>query len=121
MSQTTLPEMSVAHSAESFRNTFYLLYACFSHFTVGSSKTRQITIRGLGLNTTNHDMRPIGLTKCTIAPVQRNIFKAAQISQKGGGYSHKISGTSFVCNELGLRRITLLQHGGNYKIHLDST
>ena len=28
-------------------------YACFSHFTVGSSKTRHITIRGLGLITTN--------------------------------------------------------------------
>ena len=34
---------------------------CFSHYTVGSSKTRQIMIRGLELNTTNHDMRPIGL------------------------------------------------------------
>ena len=41
-----------------FRNV--LFYACFSHFTVGSSKARQITIRGLGLHDTNHDMRPIG-------------------------------------------------------------
>ena len=38
---------------------YILWYSCFSHFTVGSSKTRQITIRWLGLNTTNHDMRPI--------------------------------------------------------------
>ena len=34
---------------------------CFSDSTVGSSKTRQITIRGLELNTTNDDMRSIGL------------------------------------------------------------
>ena len=30
-----------------------------SNFAVGSSKTRQITIRGPRKNTTNHDMRPI--------------------------------------------------------------
>ena len=35
---------------------------CFSHSTVGPRRTRQITIRGLGLNTTHHDMRPIGLS-----------------------------------------------------------
>ena len=41
----------------------YILFfcACFSRFTVGSSKTRQITIWALGLITTDHDMRPIGL------------------------------------------------------------
>ena len=38
---------------------YILWYSCFSHFTVGSNKTRQITIRGLGLNTTNNDMRHI--------------------------------------------------------------
>ena len=39
---------------------------CFSHSTVASSKTRQITIRELGLNTTNHDTDKfvtIGYTK----------------------------------------------------------
>ena len=38
-----------------------IFYACFSRFTVGSSKTRQITIWAIGLITTNHEMRPIGL------------------------------------------------------------
>ena len=39
----------------------YILFfcACFSRFTEGSSKTRQITIWALELITTNHDMRPI--------------------------------------------------------------
>ena len=55
-----IAEVSVEHSGESFRNTFFFC-ACFSHFTVGSSKTGQITIWALGLITTNHDMRPIGL------------------------------------------------------------
>ena len=63
-----IAEVSVAHSGESFQNTFFFC-ACFSRFTVGSSKTRQITIWALGLITiwalglitTNHDMRPIGL------------------------------------------------------------
>ena len=41
------------------RFEMFFFYACFSHFTVGSSKSRQLTIRGLGLNTTYHDMRPI--------------------------------------------------------------
>ena len=45
------------------RFEIHSFYACFSHFTVGSSKTRQITIRGLVLNTTNHDTRTIGLTE----------------------------------------------------------
>ena len=55
-----IAEVSVAHSGDSFRNTFFFC-ACFSRFTVGSSKTRQITIWALGLIPTNHDMRPIGL------------------------------------------------------------
>ena len=57
-----IAEVSVAHSGKSFRNTF-IFCACFSRFTVGSSKTRQITIWALGLITTNHDMRHIGLNQ----------------------------------------------------------
>ena len=54
-----IAEVSVAPSGESFRNTFFFC-ACFSRFTVGSSKTRQITLWAFGLIKTNHDMRPIG-------------------------------------------------------------
>ena len=48
---------------ECISKLFARVHHCFSHFTVGSSKTRQIMIRGHGLNTTNHDMRPIGLIR----------------------------------------------------------
>ena len=53
---------------------------CFSHSTVGSSKTRQITIRGLELNTTNHDMSSIGLTQ----GISRNEVKVAISRMKNG-------------------------------------
>ena len=56
-----IAEVSVAHSGELFRNTFFFC-ACFRRFTVGSIKTRQITLWAVGLITTNHDMRPIRLT-----------------------------------------------------------
>ena len=46
---------------------------CFSHSTVGSSKTRQITIRGLELNTTNHDMRSIGLMDEEGVPIEPGV------------------------------------------------
>ena len=48
-------------NTEGISKLFGRVRHCFSHSTVGSSKTRQITIRGRGLNTTNHDMRSIGL------------------------------------------------------------
>ena len=54
-------EVSVAPSGESFRNTFFFC-ACFRRFTIGSIKTRQITLWAVGLITTNHDMRPIRLS-----------------------------------------------------------
>ena len=47
---------SVLHIIECISKVFARVHHCFSHFTVGSSKIRQITIRGLGLNTTNHNM-----------------------------------------------------------------
>ena len=53
-----IAEVSVAPSGESFRNKFFFC-ACFRRFTVGSTKTRQITLWAVGLITTNHDMRPI--------------------------------------------------------------
>ena len=52
---------SVLRIMECILKLFARVRHCFSNFTVGSSKTRQITIRGVGLNTTNHDMKPIGL------------------------------------------------------------
>ena len=55
-----IAEVSVAPSGESFRNTFFFC-ACFRRFTVGSIKTRQITLWAVGLIKTNHDMRPIRL------------------------------------------------------------
>ena len=67
----------VAHSGESFRNTFYNM-----HFTIGSSKTRQITIQGLGLNTTNYDMRPIGnATLVNTSQTERDDLIRASISR----------------------------------------
>ena len=48
-------------NTEGISKLFGRVRHCFSHSTVGSSKTRQITIRGRGLNTTNHDMRSIGI------------------------------------------------------------
>ena len=53
---------SILSNTECISKLFGIVRHCFSHSTEGSSKTRQITIRGLGLNTTNHDIRPIGLT-----------------------------------------------------------
>ena len=59
-----IAEVSVAPSGELFRNTFFFC-ACFRRFTVGSIKTRQITLWAVGLITTNHDMRPIRFnTEC---------------------------------------------------------
>ena len=57
-----IAEVSVAPSGESFRNTFFFFCACFRRFTVGSIKTRQITLWAVGLITRNHDMRPIRLS-----------------------------------------------------------
>ena len=55
-----IAEVSVAPSGESFRNLHSFFCACFRRFTVGSIKTRQITLWAVrGLITTNHDMRPI--------------------------------------------------------------
>ena len=56
-----IADVSVAPSGESFRNPFFFC-ACFRRFTVGSIKTRQITLWAVGLITTNHDTRPIRLT-----------------------------------------------------------
>ena len=52
---------------------------CFSHSTVGSSKTRQITIRGRGLNTTNHDMTSIGLKECGLTTLETQTLRGDQI------------------------------------------
>ena len=60
--QNTLSSLKLSN-IECISKLFGRVCHCFSHSTVASSKTRQITIRGLGLNTTNHDMRPIGLMK----------------------------------------------------------
>ena len=57
-----LPTIHCLKRSEGIWKLFGRVRHCFSHSTVGSSKTRQITIRGRGLNTTNHDMRSIGLT-----------------------------------------------------------
>ena len=65
-SPVIIEEVSVAPSGESFRNTFFFL-RMFQSFSVGTCRTRQITLWALGLITTEHDMRPIRLRvhKCT--------------------------------------------------------
>ena len=56
---------SVLRIIELISKLFARVRHCVGHFAVGSSKTRQITIRGPRKITTNHDMRPIGLTLLT--------------------------------------------------------
>ena len=68
-----IAEVSVAPSGESFRNTFFFC-ACFRRFTVGSIKTRQITLWAVGLITTYHDMRPIRLIEKHINYVLLSAF-----------------------------------------------
>ena len=62
-SPVIIAEVSVAPSGESFRNTFFFL-RMFQSFSVGTCRTRQITLWALGLITTEHDMRPIRLSCC---------------------------------------------------------
>ena len=81
-----IAEVSVAPSGESFRNTFFFC-ACFRRFTVGSIKTRQITLWAVGLITTNHDMRPIRLTMwiaeaTTALPRLKTIWRFRSLKMK---------------------------------------
>ena len=52
---------------------YIFVCACFRRFTIGSIKTRQLTLWAVGLITTNHDMRHIRLTSVQMVKKWRRL------------------------------------------------
>ena len=62
---------------------YFFFCAWFSRFTVGTCRTRRITLRAPRKITTDHDMRPIRYCRRVLVSAPKPPFRVFQAPQKG--------------------------------------